>query len=455
MAYIWQKSKQAKLFRRMSLNGSLGCYSSCIFLSKKEKEIGLGRFYRNRGKLIEAEAAFKDVLEISPKNHDIYFELGWLYKDQGRYAEAEASFKKALELEPRNPDTYVGLGWFCKEQKKYAEAGKLFKKALKINPISSAAYAELGWLYKDQGKPKEAGASFKKALELNSNTESACIGLVQLHKDQGSLDQVKHLLRKTAEFNSRVVEDKFPSLDLYEKDDTDYPRTLQIMIGTPCNINCIMCPRNRHSKIVLNNDILKKNIDWFRINDILLNGGEVLAIKSAKELCIWLTERMQKKIKLITNGLLINREWAEKLVRGSEWIEISVNAATGKTHEFINRGSDFNRVIRNIKMLIYLKRAYSMKTDIRFHFTIIPENVHEIAQAIKFADDLGCDLIAYSFDSPRTEDFLSKHKNIKAKIKDEIAKLANSNLSIKILRNQLEQLGLMEDFNPNLAVDDY
>ena len=438
LAYIWQKSEKVKLFRKMSLNGHLSCYSNCIVLSKKEKEIGLGRYYRNQGKLIEAETSFKDALEVNPKNHEIHIELGWLYKELGRFSEAEASFKKALELEPRNSDACVGLGYLSKEAKRYTEAKELFEEALKINPSSFAAYAGLGWLYKGLGKLSAAEVSFKKALDLNSNTESACIGLGQLYKDQGNFNQAKQLLRKTAEFILRI----------------DYPRTLHILMGTFCPISCVMCPQDHSLKKVLNNNMLKKNIDWPRINDILMMGGEVLAIESARELYIWLIEKMQRRIKLTTNGLLINREWAERLVKGSEWIEVSVNAATRKTHESINRGSSFEKVISNLRMLIDLKRSYSIKTGIRFHFTIVPENTHEIAQAIKVADRLGCDMITYCFDSPNVETFLSKHKNIREKIKEDILKVINVNLKIKIQRNHLEQLGLVEDSNPNL-VDEY
>jgi len=336
LAYIWQKSEKAKLFRKMSLNGNLSCYSRCTVLSKKDKEIGLGRYYRN------------------------------------------------------------------------------------------------------QGKPVEAEASFKKAVELELNNKSSRIGLERFYKEQGDLNQAKQLLRKTAEFSLRI----------------NYPRTVQIMAGTFCTISCVMCPQDHSSKTVLKNNILKKNIGWPRINEILMMGGEVLAIESAKELYIWLTEKMQRRIKLTTNGLLINREWAERLVKGSEWIEVSVNAATRKTHESINRGSDFERVISNLRMLIDLKRSYSIKTGIRYHFTIVPENIHEIAQAIKVADRLGCDMITYCFDSPNVETFLSKHKNIREKIKEDILKVINVNLKIKIQRNHLEQLGLVEDSNPNL-VDEY
>lgn len=478
LAYIWQKSKKTRLFRWMSLNGSLSCYSTCTVLSKKAKDLTLGRFYRNWGKLIEAEAAFKDALEMDPKNHNIYFELGWLYNDLGRPNEAETSFRRVLELEPESPDGYVGLGCLCKEQKKYTEAKELFKKALKLNPESSAAYAELGWVYKDVVELNESEALFKKALEFNSNNESALVGLGSLYKDQGKFNEAGQLLKKAIEFNpqnkvaraisaqisnrGRIYRIKKASgiddkvcLDAHQNYFSDYPRTLHILVGTFCPLNCIMCPQNHRLKIALNNAMLKKNIDWSRVDDIVIQGGEVLAIPSARQLLIWLIEKMNKKIKLVTNGLLINREWAERLVKGANWIEVSVNAATKQTHELINRGSNFARVLKNLKMLIDTKRSYNLKTDIRFHFTIVPENVHEIAQAVKFADELGCDLIAYSFDSPKVEIFLSRYKKIKEKIKNELSRLCNRNLKIKIQRNQLEQLGLLDGFNHKSVIDDY
>lgn len=46
-----------------------------------------------------------------------------------------------------------------------------------------------------------------------------------------------------------------------------------------------------------------------------------------------------------------NHEWAEHLVYGSRKIRISVNAATKRTHELINKVSNYDKVIENIKKL--------------------------------------------------------------------------------------------------------
>ncbi len=86
---------------------------------------------------------------------------------------------------------------------------------------------------------------------------------------------------------------------------------------------------------------------------------------------LWLTKVMNKKVNLVTNETLINDEWAEHLVKGSRKIRISVNAATKKTHELVNKGSKYDKVVENIRKLIYHKHHLNLDTQITFHFTIL------------------------------------------------------------------------------------
>ncbi len=141
--------------------------------------------------------------------------------------------------------------------------------------------------------------------------------------------------------------------------------------------------------------------------------------------------------------MLINDEWAEHLVKGAKWIEISVNAATKKTHEFVNKGSNYEKVIDNINNLIHLKHHYNSDIIITYKYTIVPGNISEIADAIEFADSLGCDRISYGFSSlvPRT---LGENEELSEKVKSKLSRLVNDNLKIEIIRNRLEQLGLLE-----------
>src|SRR3990170_1191160 len=94
--------------------------------------------------------------------------------------------------------------------------------------------------------------------------------------------------------------------------------TVTILYGLLCNLKCSMCWQDHHNNVTLDSELLKKNIDWSRVENIEFQGGEVLAMKGAKKIYLWLTKEMDKKINLITNGTLISDEWAEHLLYGSK-----------------------------------------------------------------------------------------------------------------------------------------
>jgi radical SAM protein with 4Fe4S-binding SPASM domain len=135
--------------------------------------------------------------------------------------------------------------------------------------------------------------------------------------------------------------------------DYDDLRRIHISFGEACNIRCIMCKHpERHAKdgIILDSAVVKKNVDISPFEEILVQGGEPLVIKSCLEYMEYL-ERMEKEFILLTNGLLIDNEMAQKLARNAKIVSISINAATKKTHETVNVGSDFDRVLHNIERL--------------------------------------------------------------------------------------------------------
>jgi tetratricopeptide (TPR) repeat protein len=118
------------------------------------------------------EDAFKKAIELNPQSDRAYVGLGRLYRDQGKLSQAEDVFKKAIELNPKNVDAHIELGWAYRDQRKLSQAEGAFKKAIELNPRSDRAYAGLGRLYRDQGKLSQAKDALEKAIELNPRGES-------------------------------------------------------------------------------------------------------------------------------------------------------------------------------------------------------------------------------------------------------------------------------------------
>ena len=220
-----------------------------------------------------------------------------------------------------------------------------------------------------------------------------------------------------------------------------YPRRVWLLMSEFCNINCIMCGLNKNSKVFLDNETLKKNIDWRKVDEIEFQGGEILAMKSAKEMYLWLTQELNKKVNLITNGILISSKWAEYLVAGADWVQISVNAASKETHEKVNVGSNFDKVFENIKKLTELKLQTNSKIKIIYKFSIVPENIHEIADSLDKAEALGCDEIMFGYDYS-VIDLLKKDPMLKLNIRNQVTKRINKSSKVIIETFRLKNLNL-------------
>lgn len=71
--------------------------------------VGLGRALITKGRIDEAQAAYKTSLGIDPKNADTHMRLGNLYEMQNRMDDAMASWKESLKLNPRNAEAHSRL----------------------------------------------------------------------------------------------------------------------------------------------------------------------------------------------------------------------------------------------------------------------------------------------------------------------------------------------------------
>ena len=243
--------------------------------------------------------------------------------------------------------------------------------------------------------------------------------------------------------NCRLITEEEKSRTVPPQHLTNHPIDVWILYGERCNLNCVMCWQDHHDKLTIDNAVVKNNVNWTEVENIELQGGEVLAMKEAKALFLWLTQEKKKKVNLITNGMLINDRWARYLVSGSQRVHISVNAASKEIHERVNRGSKFTRVINNIKTLVRLKQEMASDVKIIYKYTIVPDNIHEVAEAITYADSLGCDRIAFGYDVA-VPVFLATHGEVKSKIRDQLQRLVNAKLAIEIDPSRLIQLGLLD-----------
>jgi Flp pilus assembly protein TadD len=148
------------------------------------------------GRLLEAQAAYRQILTIDPAHADAHNNLGVALRDLGRLAEAEASYREALRLRPNYPEAYSNLGSALRDLGRLAEAEASCREALRLRPNYPEAHNNVGAALGDLGRPAEAEASYREALRLRTNYPEAHNNLGNALRDLGRLAEAEASYRE-------------------------------------------------------------------------------------------------------------------------------------------------------------------------------------------------------------------------------------------------------------------
>ncbi|MBD3410498.1 MAG: radical SAM protein [Ignavibacteriales bacterium] len=182
--------------------------------------------------------------------------------------------------------------------------------------------------------------------------------------------------------------------------ESDYAnvRRLKLQTGEFCNLDCVMCYWQDHrSPERLSDELLRERVDLGPIETIEIQGGEPLAMKEAKRYFEH-AAALGKKISFLTNAIMINKRWAELIARHSAFVHVSINAATKATHEAINRGSRWERVLENVRLIREARERVGGEVEIIGHFTMIWRNVEEVPRFLERFRELGFDRADFGYD---------------------------------------------------------
>jgi Flp pilus assembly protein TadD len=146
-----------------------------------------GAALARQGRLIEAEAAFRQALALAPDHADARYNLGVALRDQGRWAEAEAAFRAALQVRPDHAESCNNLGQALLAQKDVEAAARYFRRALELKPDHGRALNNLGAALIELGQLDEAIDSFRQAIALNRAHAKAHNNLGVALQYQGAL----------------------------------------------------------------------------------------------------------------------------------------------------------------------------------------------------------------------------------------------------------------------------
>jgi predicted TPR repeat methyltransferase len=152
------------------------------------------------GKLIDAAARYRQVLDIGPRQFDALHLLGVIKRQQGDAEEAVRLISAALAIDPAQASAHCNLGAALQDLGRSGEALAGYDTALRLNPGFALAWSNRGNALRKLGRLPEAIDSYERALNLRpSYPEAWCnraIALLELGEPQAALDSCEQALRQ-------------------------------------------------------------------------------------------------------------------------------------------------------------------------------------------------------------------------------------------------------------------
>ncbi|MGJ9416814.1 tetratricopeptide repeat protein [Massilia sp. CMS3.1] len=150
------------------------------------------------GKLIDAQARYRDVLAIEPRQFDALHLLGVVARQQGEAQEAVTLISQAIGISPAQATAHCNLGAALQDLGQSQEALASYDTALRLNRDYALAWSNRGNALRTLGRPVDALDSYERALALRPNYPEAwcnrAIALLDLGEAEGALASSKRAL---------------------------------------------------------------------------------------------------------------------------------------------------------------------------------------------------------------------------------------------------------------------
>lgn len=142
--------------------------------------------HRN-GRLAEAEAGYREVLERDPDHPHVSNNLAILLKVTRRFAEAEGHYRQAMARSPEDANVPSNLASLLVEMERNGDAIAVLHRALALQPGHSGALFNLGNCLRAANDRAGAMRCYEHALRLKPEMAEALANKGDLHRDMADL----------------------------------------------------------------------------------------------------------------------------------------------------------------------------------------------------------------------------------------------------------------------------
>lgn len=159
-----------------------------------------------QGKLDEAEAVYRRLLEINPEHTDLLHLLGMIAMRKKSFDSAIELLYKAVRLSPGTDAYEFTLAQALQDAGHPKEALEHYRSVLARNDAYPETYHNMGIIYRFEGDTAEARRLFQKAVEMRPDFASAYVNLALIERDEGDSDKAMALLDRAVEADPAYAE---------------------------------------------------------------------------------------------------------------------------------------------------------------------------------------------------------------------------------------------------------
>jgi len=163
------------------------------------------------GRLAEAEAILRRLIQIAPRHADLLNQTGLLCLRQGKLDEAERLIRAAIAVNASSPPCHANLGGVLLAQGRPGDAVESFRRAIALNPGDAMAQYNLGVALRQLNRLDEAIDAYRQAVNLKGDDARALNNLASSLRAQGRVAEAVACFKKclevspTAESHSNLL----------------------------------------------------------------------------------------------------------------------------------------------------------------------------------------------------------------------------------------------------------
>lgn len=199
---------------------------------------------------------------------------------------------------------------------------------------------------------------------------------------------------------------KFRALRLRKTHSTEvaFPSNMMIELSNHCNLHCITCAREyaygkQMDKGYMPLEKARAIVDelYPYLDSIGLTGmGETFLYPELKEIASYIKEKKKSIVISLSTNANIPRfmERVEAAIPFLDTIQVSTDGI-GAVYESVRINASFKALEENLRQLVPLARKY--KVDVMLNTVITRETYRQMADLVKFADDMGIRYLNFTY----------------------------------------------------------